>query len=189
MVMTLRRILSMAALLAATDLALGYAVGPPLSLEKLTAEADLVFKGTVLSAEPVQDEWFKPCPGFAARETAFKVISVIKGEAPGATLRFRHYDQDPRTQGYMFQPQYYHFEKGRSYIVFAKRSGTAGVFRQIQANHTGKEDQGALLCPGDQPVTANPTFDTRLIIRVKTLEVPGFRGMSPIRSSLHSPLG
>ena len=36
---------------------------------------------------------------------------------------------------------------------------------------------------------ANPTFDTRLIIRVKTLEVPGFRGMSPIRSSLHSPLG
>ena len=152
--MTLRRILSMAALLAVTSVALGYLVGPPLSLDTLTADADLVVKGKALSSESVQDEWFKPCPGFVARETAFKVISVIKGEAPPATLRFRHYDQDPRPQGYMFQPQYYHFEKGRSYIVFAKRSEAPGVFRQFQVNHTGKEDQGVLLCPGDQPVTA-----------------------------------
>jgi hypothetical protein len=35
----------------------------------------------------------------------------------------------------------------------------------------------------------NPTFDTRPIIRVKASEFPGFRGMSPVRSSLHSPLG
>ena len=149
---TLRRILSVAAVLALTGIALGYVVGPPLSLEKLTAEADLVFKGTALTGDPVQDEWFKPCPGFVARETEFKVISVLKGEAPGSTLRFHHYDEDLRPQGRMFQPQYYHFEKGRSYIVFAKRSEAAGVFRQLQANHMGKEDQGVLLCPGSQPV-------------------------------------
>jgi HEAT repeat protein len=154
LVTALRRLSPAAAALVMTGVAWAYAVGPPLTMDKLTAEADLVFKGTVLSAEPVQDEWFKPCPGFTARETAFKVISVIKGDAPVATLRFRHYDQDPRPQGYMFQPQYYHFEKGRSYIVFAKRSESAGVFRQLQANQTGKEDQGVLLCPGDQPVTA-----------------------------------
>ena len=152
--MTLRHILSVAGGMAVTGVSLAYPVGPPLSLEKLTAEADLVFKGTALSGDPVQDEWFKPCPGFVVRGTEFKVVSVIKGDAPGATLRFRHYDQDPRAQGYMFQPQYYHFERGRSYIVFAKRSEAAGVFRQLQANHTGKEDQGVLLCPGDQPVTA-----------------------------------
>jgi hypothetical protein len=35
----------------------------------------------------------------------------------------------------------------------------------------------------------NPTFDTRLIIRVETSELAGFRGMYPIRSSLHSLLG
>ena len=152
--MTLRHILSVAGGMAVTGVSLAYPVGPPLSLEKLTAEADLVFKGTALSGDPVQDEWFKPCQGFVVRGTEFKVVSVIKGDAPGATLRFRHYDQDPRAQGYMFQPQYYHFERGRSYIVFAKRSEAAGVFRQLQANHTGKEDQGVLLCPGDQPVTA-----------------------------------
>ncbi len=65
--MALRRILSVAVLLVVTGVAMGYLVGPPLSLEKLTAEADLVFKGTVLSGEPVQDEWFKPCPGFVGK--------------------------------------------------------------------------------------------------------------------------
>jgi hypothetical protein len=35
----------------------------------------------------------------------------------------------------------------------------------------------------------SPTFDTRLIIRVETSELAGFRGMYPIRSSLHSLLG
>jgi hypothetical protein len=154
LVTTLRRILSVAGGLAVTGVSLAYPVGPPMSLEKLTAEADLVFKGTALSGEPVQDEWFKPYSGFVARETGFKVVSVIKGGVPGATLRFRHYDEDPRPQGRMFQPQYYHFERDRSYIIFAKRSEAAGVFRQLQANHTGKEDQGVLLCPGDQPVTA-----------------------------------
>jgi hypothetical protein len=157
--MTLRRILSVAGGLAVTGVSLAYPVGPPLSLEKLTAEADFVFKGTALSGEPVQDEWFKPYPGFVVRETGFKVVSVIKGGVPGATLRFRHYDEDPRPQGRMFQPQYYHFGKGRSYIIFAKRSEAAGVFRQLQANHTGKEDQGVLLCPGDQPVTARTVKD------------------------------
>jgi hypothetical protein len=82
------------------------------------------------------------------------VISILKGDAPGGTLRFRHYDESPRPEGRIFQPQYCHFETGRSYIVFAKRSEAPGVFRQLQANHTGKEDQGVLLCPGDQPVTA-----------------------------------
>jgi hypothetical protein len=132
----------------------GYLVGPPLSLDKLAAEADLIFKGTAVSGSPVQDEWFKPCAGFVSQETQFKVISVLKGDAPGAALRFRHYDESKIPQGRVFQPQYYHFEAGRTYLVFAKRSETAGVFRQARANHTGKEDQGVLLCPDDQPITA-----------------------------------
>jgi hypothetical protein len=135
-----------AAVLAWTGVALGYLVGLPLSLEKLESEADLVFKGTAISSELAQDEWFKPYAGFVAKETEFRIISVLKGEVPVAKLRFRHYDEDKLPQGRMFQPQYYHFEAGRTYLVFAKRSESAGFFRQFQANHRGKEDQRARYC-------------------------------------------
>jgi hypothetical protein len=151
---TIRHILFGATALACAGAALGYAVGPPLSLEKLTAEADLVFKGTAVSSALVQDEWFKPCPGFVVTETEFRLISVLKGPTPGATLRFRHYDEAQQPQGRMFEPQHYHFQSGTSYIVFAKRRDAAGFFRQLQAYHTAKEDEGVLLCPNDQPVTA-----------------------------------
>ena len=152
--MAARRIMLVVAVLVWTGVALAYLVGPPLSLEKLTAEADLVFKGTAVSSEPVQDEWFKSIAGFAAEETEFSVISVPKGDSLGATLRFRHYDESTRPQGRMFQPLYYHFKVGRTYLVFAKRSGSAGVFRQFQANHKMKNDQGVLLCPDAEPATA-----------------------------------
>ena len=143
-----------AALLVWACVARGYPVGPPVSLEKLAAEADIIFKGTAVSSGPVQDEWFKPCPDFVARETQFTVISVIKGTAPGATLRFRHYAESPQPQGRMFQPQYYHFLDNRTYVVFAKKVGDAAVYRQLWANHTGKEDQGVWLCADEKAVTA-----------------------------------
>ena len=74
--MALRRIICGAAALAGTGVALAYPVGPALSLAKLTAEADLIFKGTTGSSQQVEDDWFKPYPGFVAGETEFKVISV-----------------------------------------------------------------------------------------------------------------
>jgi hypothetical protein len=152
--MTPRRIILAVTVLAWAGVALAYVVGPALGLVKLAARADLVFKGTAVSSQQVQDDWFKPCAGFIATETEFKVISVIKGDAPGATLRFHHYDESQPPQPRMFQPQYYHFQPGRAYLVFAKRSETAGCFRQLQANHTAKEDQGVLWCPDNQPVLA-----------------------------------
>jgi HEAT repeat protein len=142
------------ALLGWVSAAPGYLVAPSLSLEKLVTEADLIFKGTAVSSGPAQDEWFKPCMGFAARETGFKVISVLKGEAPGATLRFCHYDESTRPEVRIFEPQYYHFHAGRTYLVFAKRSEAAGVFRQLWASHKAKRDQGVFWCPDDRPVSA-----------------------------------
>jgi len=149
---------------------LAYAVGPPLALDKLTAEADIVFKGTAGPSQQVQDDWFKPLMGFTARETQFKVVSMIKGGQPGPTLRFRHYDEDAGNQGRIYQPQFYHFQSGRSYIVFAKRSDAAGFFRQFQAYHTAREDQGALLCPDDQPVTAKIVKEAIWVELTRTLE-------------------
>lgn len=151
---TRRCTMLIAALLAWVSVARGYPVGPPLSIEKLAAEADIIFKGMAVSTGQVQDEWFKPCSGFVVRETYFKVISVLKGESPGTTLRFRHYDVSPQPQGRMYQPQYYHFQTNRTYVVFAKRDEDAGVYRQLWANHKSKEDQGVLLCSDDRPLTA-----------------------------------
>jgi len=132
----------------------GYPVGPAVSLEKLSEEADLVFKGTAVAIEPGEDSWFERFPNYVTRETRFKVISVLKGAQPGDTLRFRHYDEDPNPQGCMFQPQIYHFEIGRSYIVFAKRHDRTGVFRQLWKHHTIKMDQGVLRCLDDRPAAA-----------------------------------
>jgi hypothetical protein len=129
----------------------GYPVEWAVSLEELARQADFVFKGTVVSNGAVQDKWFEPYPGFVARETQFKVVSILKGESPGDKLAFRHYDKDPQPQGYMFQPQFYHFETGRTYLVFAKH-GSVGVFRQVWKYHKMKEDQGVLLCADDKPV-------------------------------------
>ena len=131
----------------------GYAVGAALSLEKLAEESDLIFKGTVLSDAPVEDDWFKPLPSFGPRETRFKVISVIKGGSPGDTVRFRHYDFDQGGGGYMYMPLYYHFEDKATCIVFAKKTDAAGVFRQFSEHHTARERQGVLNCASESPVT------------------------------------
>jgi len=148
------------ALVAWAGLALGYLVGRPLSVEILTAEADIVFKGTVVSSELVQDDGFKPLPDFGVHETTFTVISVIKGDAPGATLRFRHYDEDPESHGHFFLPQYYHFQSNRTYVVFATSTEKTAVYRQTRADHRGKTDQGVLLCLDNKPVLAKTVRET-----------------------------
>jgi hypothetical protein len=135
-------------LLAFSPTTRGYLVGPAVTLEKLEAEADLIFKGEPIASEAVEDEWFKPVDGYEVRETRFKVSSAIKGGDAAKEIRFRHYDE--KAGGRMFTPQFYHFEPGRSYIVFAHKT-PAGA-RQIRSNHTMKMDLGVLLCRDDRTV-------------------------------------
>jgi len=147
-------------LLTRADPARAYPVGPALSLDKLAQKADINFKGVAVSSGPVQDKWFKRCTGYIAWETQFKVVSVIKGEGPGERLRFRHYDADPSySDGLMFMPQYYHFEIGRAYLVFAKKGEPAGVFRQLWRNHNLKTDQGVFLCADEGPAAYKTVKD------------------------------
>ncbi len=139
-------------MLISASTALAYLVGPPMSLEKLVDEADIIFKATAVSNTPVQDGWFKPVTGYEAWETEFKISSILKGSHQAAALRFRHYDDSRKPPMIMsYQPQFYHFEPGRTYLVFAKKSDFAGAFRQISPHHTGKMDQGSLLCANDKP--------------------------------------
>jgi hypothetical protein len=136
-------------LLAFSPATRGYLVGAALSLEKLEVEADLIFKGEAIGSEAVEDEWFKPVNGYAVRETRFRLISAIKGGDAAKEIRFRHYDES-ESGGRMFTPQFYHFEPGRSYIVFAHKT-PAGA-RQTRLNHTMKMDLGVLLCRNDRAV-------------------------------------
>jgi len=141
-------------LLLRTGAVRGEVVGPPLNLEKLTAEADVVFKGTAISSAPIQDAQLAPTPGFAANETQFKIISVLKGVQPGPTVRFRHYDEDSKNSARFSEPLHYHFDAGKTYLVFARRSGQTGVYRQLWPNHHSTGNQGVILCYAAKPVSA-----------------------------------
>ncbi len=136
-------------LLALAVGALGYMVGPALTLDKLAQEADLIFKAEAITSQPVEDASFTKVSGYGARETRFRVISLIKGAAVGDEIRFRHYDED--AGGGLFTPQYYHFEPGSVYIVCAKETPEGA--RQTRNNHTAKMDLGSLRCRDKAPVT------------------------------------
>lgn len=172
--MTLRYPVIVVSLLVCTSIARGYAVGRPVELEKLTLDSDIVFKGTVVSSGPVQDESFKSYPAFSVFETQFEVISVLKGDKPGSALRFHHYDESPTKWGANFQPQYYHFQSNKTYIVFGKTTEQVGVYRQIWTYHTGKEDQGVVLCADDRLLfapTVKETIWDELVVMLKSHSV------------------
>jgi len=75
----------------------------------------------------------------------------------------------------------------------------AGIAQALRTAVNGKEaidylsgtgpyaDRSRHPLPGLVLLDINPTFDTRPVIWVKTSEFLSFRGMSPVRSSLHSP--
>jgi hypothetical protein len=138
--------------LAIAGAALGYSVGPALTLEQLTAEADLIFKGEALASEAVEDAWFKPVPAFTTTETRFRIISLIKGQVADGEVRFRHYDEKKVPFGFSYSPQFYQFEPGRTYIVCAHKT-EAGA-RQTRIHHTMHRDLGVLRCRDSRPVTS-----------------------------------
>jgi hypothetical protein len=147
------RLFTLAAMLSLSASARAYMVAPSPSLEKMTEMADLVVKAKVIDAEPVDDPWFKPTAGYGAYATELQIISVFKGEPGGKKITFRHYKEtDPRAMR-MFMPQHYKLNVGRSYIVFASKTEKPGVFRQLWANHTMKEDHGVLRAADEKPRT------------------------------------
>lgn len=137
-----------------------YIMLPALPLEEVAAQADLVFKGTAISSKSCNHDG-----AIGDVETRFRVISVIKGEYSSARLGFVHSDRLPPTP--VFDPRlHYHFEIGRTYLVFAKGTGDPRVFQQLWINQTGKMDQGVLLCANDKTVSApaiKPAFWSELI--------------------------
>lgn len=129
-------------------------VGAAVPLEKMAGDADLIFKGTAISSQVVNDAAFRELPGYACYETQFKIVSVVKGEPLTGSLKFHHYDIHSDAKAFAYSPQSYHFEPGKSYLVFAKRN-EAGGFQQIWMSHTGMVDEGVLRCADERPVESS----------------------------------
>ena len=138
----------LAATTAPPDLPFPYPVGPALSLEKLEKEADMIAKVVVISSAPVADEWFTKASGFAARETKMMVVTYLKGATRSSEIAFRHYGAADRQQAFHYMPQHYALEKGKPYILFAKKTGRKGTYRQLWKHHRTKVDQGLLRAAG-----------------------------------------
>jgi hypothetical protein len=149
--MNLRYSIPLLVLLLCGNRAQAYLVRGALTLDQLTDTADIVFKGTAVSSVSGNGQWF----GAGDQKTQFKVISVIKGENPGDSLNFFHYDQVSPEGVEGNEPQHYHFELGRTYLVFAKR--TDGYLEPLSP--TAKQDQGVILCADDKPVSAKTVKD------------------------------
>lgn len=131
-----------------------------MTLEALTKSSDIVFKGTVVSSKTVSGTFaFPPIMGFATQETDFKVVSIIKGQNSEKPLKFLNYERDSALGMAPYEPEYYHFEPGRTYIVFAKRSANPQFFQQISLFQREKEAEGVLLCANDDALPSLPIED------------------------------
>ncbi len=109
----------------------GVFVKPYGRLEEMAREADVIFKGHVTANTKMTNANIRSMHSLmAADATEFDIISVLKGP-PLAKFVFRHVsgiaqlgDMDPPEW-----PEFYKFEPGQSYLVFAAKSGrTNGVY-------------------------------------------------------------
>ena len=129
-----------------------YPVGPSLKLDQIESQSDVLFKARVTAIHPLKEGWFEKYSGFGAYATEMQIISVIKGELPQKKIIFQHYG---RVQGEQlspgFSPQYYDFQVGKPYLVFAKKTDRKGIFRQPWKDHKSKEDQGVFRAADFKP--------------------------------------
>jgi hypothetical protein len=130
-----------------------YRVELPLSLEKLNAESDVIFKGVALGTSPVGDASFRKLSGFEPVKTRFRVISVLQGKWAQTEIAFHHYAPKNGARPIVPEPQHYYFRKGRAYLVWADKSGKHG--RQIRDSHNWRVGQGALRCSDEKPVVGS----------------------------------
>lgn len=134
---------------AAVNSAAAYPVANSLSLDELVKEADLVCKAEVASTKPIDDASFEKVHGFQPYATELRIVSVYKGQTAKKQIAFHHYSPSAKETAFHYMPQFYRFEVGRTYIVFAKATTDELIFRQLWKNHRSQEDQGVLLAAGN----------------------------------------
>lgn len=123
---------------------------PLQGLDKMADEADLVFKGHVISTHAETNAAF-PYWG-KAHMTTMDVISVLKGNASTNKVVFLHNTHGPDAWGGGTPPPHYVLEPGRCYLIFAEKTENPAVFRQLSEGITW-EDDGATLVTDTRPLT------------------------------------
>jgi hypothetical protein len=88
-------------------------------LEEMEREANLIFKGQVISSEAVTNALF-PYWG-KTHATRFSVLSVLKGEVSTNSLIFWHITHGPDAWGGGSMPSWHKFMSGEYYLIFAAR--------------------------------------------------------------------
>lgn len=115
-----------------------FAAGTMTTLEKYTAQSDVIIKATALRTQRQEDTqvdpWFPIVEGAARSATRFKIVSVIKGEISADEVTFRHYQGlsiGPPIRVYFFElPPCYTFQSGQTYLLWADKTED-GNLRQL----------------------------------------------------------
>jgi hypothetical protein len=140
-----------------TCLSAGDAIGPPPTFDDLEKHGGLIFKGTALSSQPVQDPSLPTERGLDAVETRFQVVSMVKGKIEGTTIRFHHYEAPPGPFPGVWSPQTFTFQTGRTYLVATgPEEGKDGAV-QFQTHLSFGTD--VLLCVDAHPVSGSKLKD------------------------------
>ncbi len=119
-----------------------YPVGVALGLSELVEQADLICKVVVVDSEPAEESPYRESPGFKALATRLQLIEAYKGVLTAKEVTFLHLAPSKDGMGFRYMPQYYQFEPGKPYILFAKKTDRGGVYQMLWENHKSKEDQG-----------------------------------------------
>ena len=125
-------------------------------LEEMEQEADLVFKGQVISDSAITNvafpDWGKP------HATEFNVISVFKGNIRTNVVTFLHITGGPGAWSGSRPPQEFIFDVGRSYLVFAMQSDKADWLYSPSTNGVAKPNEFRQIMRGEIPIR---TLDNR----------------------------
>src|SRR4051812_31234399 len=112
-------------------------------------QADLVFKGRVLSSDPVTNASFPPWG--RPHATRIEVISFLKGNVDTNIILFQHNTHGPNAWGGGTPPCHHVLLPGECYLIFAEKTETPGVFRQLSAMQHD-EDDGVMRTLDPRPI-------------------------------------
>jgi hypothetical protein len=122
-------------------------------LEEMERNADLVFKGKVISSGAVTNEafpyWGNP------HATRLGVITVFKGSADANQLIFLHITHGPGAWGGGKPPPDFVLDLGESYIVFAARADKPDYLYSPSSNSVAKASEYRQLMRGIPAIRAS----------------------------------
>jgi hypothetical protein len=108
-------------------------------VETMERDADLVFKGRVVSCVAINNNSF---PDWSEPHAAvFEIVSVLKGSIRTNRLTFLHITGAPLVWSGRTPPPSHNFEVGQSYLVFAVQAGKEDWLFKPEPNSFSKFDQ------------------------------------------------